>query len=246
MSRRFVSFPLSSRFTIAADAPRSARRVRMLSGTSDIRRELLDRGGSFAVATFGTKVWRATDAWPWPTIDPEALTELLGGHLPGLDIVAAAAPRQRGRHRLSLLCRHDGADVIVKIGDTGDGLENEAATLALLDRDPLPCIATPRLLASGSIESVAFVATDALGLSGQRPALDEPLRTFEDDVAQRLRALPRPANAEPDAVPIHGDLAPWNLRRTAHGLALFDWESAGWGRPGSDIDHYRRTCAGLR
>jgi thiamine kinase-like enzyme len=47
-------------------------------------------------------------------------------------------------------------------------------------------------------------------------------------------------------VPTHGDLAPWNLRRSPYGLALFDWEAAGWRPPGHDVDHYRRACAELR
>ena len=96
-----------------------------------------------------------------------------------------------------------------------------------------------------STDDVTFLATDALGLDGQRPALDEPLHRFERDLAERLAALPRPSDAPDDAVPVHGDLAPWNLRRTSRGLALFDWEAAGWGAPGSDLAYYRRTSSEL-
>jgi thiamine kinase-like enzyme len=45
---------------------------------------------------------------------------------------------------------------------------------------------------------------------------------------------------------VHGDLTPWNLRRTPRGLVLFDWESTGWGEPGSDLALYRRSCDEVR
>ena len=118
--------------------------------------------------------------------------------------------------------------------------------MALLTDRPLPGIATPKVLATGSIDvDVAFLATDALGLDRQRPAIDEPLRSFERDLAERFASLPRPAGVALDAVPVHGDLTPWNLRRTGRGLALFDWEAAGWGAAGSDLDEYRRACSEL-
>ncbi|MGB0114689.1 MAG: phosphotransferase [Ilumatobacteraceae bacterium] len=247
MSGGFVGMPFSRRCTIAAGAPRAARHVRALAGTSDLRRETLDRLGAAAVAIGGTTIWPAARAWPWPDARPDRLESALGTALPGVRILAAAAPRQLGRHRLSLLCRWHDADAIVKLGDPDDGLETEALALRLLGHDPLPGIATPGLLASGILpDGIAFLATDALGLGGQRRAIDEPLRTFEHELARRLVAMPRPAGTPDDAVPVHGDLAPWNLRRTARGLALFDWEAAGWGPPGSDLEHYRRTCNGLR
>ena len=91
-----------------------------------------------------------------------------------------------------------------------------------------------------------FLATDALGLDKQRPAIDERLGSFERDLAERLDTLPRPPGIAADAIAVHGDLAPWSLRRTGRGLALFDWEEAGWGAPGSDLAHYRHSCEKLR
>ena len=244
-------YPLSDRFLLHADEGRRGRRVRHLAGTSDRRRELLDRIGSAAVAVGGTRLLRS-GTWAWPDLPPDALAEQLRAdrtELADLSIVAAACPRQHGRARLSLLCRQGPIDVVVKLGLPDDGLENETAALRILTESPLPGIATPRVIASGRLDAggpIAYLATDALGLDGQRPAIGESLTTFESDLATRLHALPRPPGTAHDAVPLHGDLAPWNLRRTDRGLALFDWEAAGWGRAGSDIEYYRTCCAELR
>ncbi len=245
----FVRYPLASRFTLHHDGGRTARRVRMLAGTSDWRRDLLDRLGSAAVAVVGTRPWPTTTAWPWPSADPPTIEAALGELVDRITIVAAAAPRQHGRARLSLLGRVGIHDVVVKLGRPDDGIEVESAALELLTSDPLPGILTPRVIGSGRVdvgEPIAVLVTTALGIDGQRPAIDEPLRTFTADLAERLAVLPKPLDTPDEAVPVHGDLAPWNLRRTSRGLALFDWEAAGWEAPGSDLDHYRRTCAELR
>lgn len=241
------SVPLSRRFLLSDDAGRRARRVRMLAGTSDWRRNGLDTLGSIAILIAGTRPWPASAGWRWPTLDATDLERQLGSMLPGLRVDAAVMPRQADRPRLSLLCRMPGRsvdeDVVVKLATAEDGLENEALALSLLTERPLPGIATPRVLATGRLgDEITFLATDALGLDRQRPAIGERLSSFERDLADRLASLPRPPDIAPDAVPVHGDLAPWNLRRTSRGLALFDWEAAGWGRPGSDLAYYRRSC----
>jgi len=241
------SVPFSSRFIVSDHADRSARRVRMLAGTSDWRRDLLDRAGAFMILVAGTGPWPSSPGWSWPGHDAAEIERRLDTAMPGLRIEAAVTPRQPGRKRLSLLCRvadpTASRDIVVKLAQVGDGLETEAAALSLLTERPLPGIATPRVLAMGELDGdTTFLATDALGLDRQRPAIGEPLRRFERDLGDRLRELPRPADAASDAVPVHGDLAPWNLRRTSRGLALFDWEAAGWGAPGSDLAFYRRSC----
>jgi hypothetical protein len=245
----FVRYPLSKRFTMRRSAGRAARRVRLLAGAADWRRDLVDRAGSIAVSAIGTRSLPTAVPWPWPDCSPGAIEDELADALGPVTILAAAAPRQSGRQRLSLLVRRDDVDVVVKLGRPDDGLDVETDALECLTRDPLPGIATPTVLAAGSFTGsghVSYLVTSAIGLTGQRPAIDEALRTFESDLGERLASLPRPADCPPTWVPTHGDLAPWNLRRTAYGLALFDWESAAWRPPGSDLEHYRETCAGLR
>jgi len=242
------SVPLSPRLVLRAGADRSARRVRVLAGTSDWRRNVLETLGAGAVLIAGTRPWPTSIGWRWPGIDVRDIEQRLQASLPGIGIDAAAMPRQIDRARLSLLCHQARPErtIIVKLAAVDDGLEHEAMALSLLTDRPLPGIATPKVVATGLLgDGIAFLATDALGLDRQRPALDESLHSFERDLGDRLALLPRPADAPDDSVPVHGDLAPWNLRRTGRGLALFDWETAGWGAPGSDLAHYRQSCAQL-
>jgi hypothetical protein len=244
-------FPLSRRFVVVAGAGRRARRIRALGGTSDWRRHGADLLGAGVILAAGTRALPDTGGWRWPELDASAIERQLRDVLPGLRIDAAAIPRQPDRDRLSLLChmprQSSELDVVVKLTRAADGLDNEARALSLLTERPLPAIATPTVLAAGQLDGdIAFLATDAVGLDRQRPAIDEPMRSFERDLAERLGSLPRPSGTADDAVPVHGDLAPWNLRRTGRGLVLFDWEEAGWGTPGSDLEFYRRSCDELR
>ncbi len=259
-------FPASSRLLLHVGAGRTGRYVSSLAGAADWRRDLTDRAGAATVALFGSRLLAPADAWAWPGCSCAELTEALRGDLPGLRILGAATPRQDGRQRLSLLGRAMGTLTVIKLGaDRGDhadhaagSLAAEATALGLLETDPLPGIATPRVLASGllsgfssgqagaAVGDIEFVATTSVGMGTQRAAIDASLRTFSDDLAVRLAALPKSVDVAPDAVPVHGDLTPWNLRRTPRGLALFDWESVGWGAPGSDLDMYQRTCNDIR
>lgn len=193
----------------------------------------------------GSQVWPVAEEWAWPETTFAEVADGLALAIPGFRIGGVVLPRQLGRPRLSVLGIADGDDVIVKLGRPDDGVENEAAVLRLLTATPLPTIATPRVIASGHLgttEDITFLATSALGLQRQRPAIDEPLTSFGSDLERCLADLPRPDGTDDDAVPVHGDLAPWNLRRTDRGLALFDWEDAGWGLRGSDLAYYRRCC----
>lgn len=251
--------PGSPRLLLHADAGRAGRRVSSLTGASDWRRALVDRVGAGAVGLLGTRWLRPAERWAWPDCSADELTVALHNALPGLRVLGAAVPRQAGRRRLSLLARSSGTLTVIKLGaDAVDGsLPAEAAALELLRANPLPGIATPHVLASGVLrdlpagstaagETIEFVATTSVAIGSQRAAIDIPLRTFAADLAVRLAALPKDPSTPVDAVPIHGDLTPWNLRRTRRGLALFDWESAGWGRAGSDIDTYRTACDEIR
>ena len=243
------SVPLVPRLRVSADAGRRLSVLRSLTGASDWRRSLVDRAGVAMAAALGSGRLRPTDGPTWPSASADEIRDVLAVALPGFEIVGVAVPRQRGRHRLSLLGRHTGRSVVVKLGADDGTLEREAHALELLERDPLPGIATPRVLASGRAhlggETTAFVATTAIALTRQRPAVDEPLRTFESDLAARLHALPHPTSTA-GLTPVHGDLTPWNLRRTPRGLALFDWEDAGWAPPDSDLRRYRAACDEIR
>jgi hypothetical protein len=258
--------PGSRRLLVDDASGRKGRLVRTLAGTSDWLRDIVDRAGVATLIAVGAPALPNADAVEWPASGLDLVEASMRTELPGLRLIGVATPRQSGRARLSALGRMTGNLVVVKLGGADTALEREGQALDLLAADPLPGIATPAPLAAGQVkignELATYLVTTAVALRRQRAAIDEPLRTFERDLADRLATLPRNRNEsarkeadrkEPDGdrsgaelVPVHGDLTPWNLRQTTRGLALFDWESTSWGPPGSDLAHYRTACDEVR
>lgn len=249
--QRWRTVPGSSRMLVHPDSRRGALQLRALGGASDWRRQTVDRLGFGTLALVGAARLSTAPPLAWPDLSHDELTSALREALPGFRLLGAVIPRQRGRARMSLLGRMTGNVVVVKLGAHDERLDRERLALDLLATSPLPGIATPAPIAAGDFDAagqtITYLATTAVAIRRQGPAIDAPLRTFERDLAGRLADLPKPAgHDDSSAVPIHGDLTPWNLRRTSHGLALFDWEEAGWGAPGSDLDFYRRASAEVR
>ena len=104
----------------------------------------------------------------------------------------------------------------------------------------------PQPLAAGSTGPWHYLASAPLppGLHG--PARRPPLADILADIDTALGSLPRSSETPAHWRPMHGDFAPWNLRTLAGGgLALIDWEAAGWGPPGADRVFYEATSAAL-
>jgi Phosphotransferase enzyme family len=248
--------PGSRRLLVDACSGRTSRLVRTLAGTSDWRRDVVDQAGVAALLAVGTARLPSARPIEWPRAGIDQVEADLRTELPGLRLIGVATPRQSGRERISAVGRMTGNLVVVKLAGRDTTLEREGTVLDLLAANPLPGIATPMPLAAGQLvvgtDVATYLVTTAVALRHQRAAIDQPLRTFEADLAERLSSLPLSDTQSTDAghsgdlVPIHGDLTPWNLRRTTRGLALFDWESAGWGEAGSDLAHYRVACDQVR
>lgn len=246
--------PFAPRLCVEPESLRSAVSLTAQTGATDWRRRLADRVGTLWIAALGAHNLLPHDGIEWPSTGFAELGRRLRDELPTLRLIGAVLPRQAGRTRVSMLGRMTGNLVVVKVGAVDEGIEDEAFVLERLAEQPLPGIATPIPLARGRLTvahhgaalEVAYLVTFGLAVRWQRPAMDAPLRTFEADLATRLHDLPRPPGTPDHHVPIHGDVAPYNLRRTPRGLALFDWEGAGWGPPGSDVRMYQARCELIR
>jgi aminoglycoside phosphotransferase (APT) family kinase protein len=115
-------------------------------------------------------------------------------------------------------------------------LQNEARVLEQL-RGPLVQGAglswtVPELVLSDVVDGWRVVVTKAIPSCkpGRGPSLDEVVVIVNDLVSGHAGGLPI----------VHGDLAPWNLRRGPDGrLVVLDWESAEFDhRPLWDLTHF--------
>lgn len=158
----------------------------------------------------------------------DALVEMAGLD-PSVGMAAMASP---GRSRVVVgLAGPTELLAVAKVGCLDDaGLRQEAAMLGELQAAPtqLPQLRTPMLRFAGEVEGHFVVMTDAVVHIGAPVGRSE--------IGPVLGAL---AEVGRDGL-THGDLAPWNLVRSADGhIVVLDFEHATWGvDPGFDLCHF--------
>jgi hypothetical protein len=99
-------------------------------------------------------------------------------------------------------------------------------------------VSWPLRLAALELDGMGVEVTTATPPGLHRPVhlgLDALLLLCEE-VARALSSGRRPEGVPRGWLPMHGDIAHWNLRRYPNGeVMLLDWESADWGPPHADL-----------
>lgn len=147
-----------------------------------------------------------------------------------------------------LVFQHDRPVAFVKVqrGDPrGDTTWNALSAMAA---NPLRDCEVPLPLARGEFEGWTWMASSAIPGRPHRLAHRPPIQRIAADISDRLRTALDPTDDVPAHwEPMHGDLAPWNLRRVGlRGLWLLDWDDCGWGPPGADAVYYEATSSVVR
>jgi len=183
----------------------------------------------------------ATSVW-------QALEAQWSASLPGYDGMAVYERPQARRTGFGvLLLQHDRAVAFVKVIRGNQGGEATWRALQVLARDPVRDCQVPRPLARGGDDDWSWMATSPIPWYPHRPARQPPIARIAADVGERLRRVFEPAEVPDHWQPMHGDLAPWNLRRVGpRSLWLLDWDDAGWGPPGADAAYYAATISLVR
>ncbi len=168
--------------------------------------------------------------------------------LPEWQAAAVIARRQVSRAGFSvLLVGHRGGPVaFVRVREGGsDRLAAERHVLHALAATVQPAFVSPKPIAAGTHDGWAWLAISPLPPWPHRPSRRAPVDRIVTCIHQVLApVLPRsgtPAHWRP----MHGDLAPWNLRERGSRLLLLDWEDAAWGPPDADAVYYAATVAAL-
>jgi hypothetical protein len=186
-----------------------------------------------------------------PPVGPDEWRALEGRwrtHVGPYDTIAVYEQPQATREGCALLPIRDGRAVaFIKLRTTGeDGLSREGRALTLVAGSSVDTFWTPEHIASGSSETVDWLAMSPLPRGRHRPARQPPLPDLIADVQGALAGVPRPRDVPATWRPMHGDLTPWNLRVARDGrLLLIDWEDAGWGPPGADATYFWAAAAAL-
>lgn len=175
--------------------------------------------------------------------------ELSEQALAPFEMLAIRLPAQAERKRLVVLGRQRGATLVVKIGAADGRLDTEYEILQRLVRDPIPLVRTPSVVSGGSLslggELSSFVACRLTRPAHSKAAFSAPFDTIERGI-EKIVGTTAPPEVPDHWRPAHGDLAPWNLRRSSYGLVLFDWEHCDWAPPLADRVYFNACCAALR
>lgn len=249
-AERFIRFPPGQGNVFVPVSPRRDT-LTGLSLYAGCRRHVLvaQRLTSLAVAVGGSAVlpggrldWQA----PMPAEQWADLLDTWRRQLGNFERFALIVRRQRSRSGFALLLLRAGEPVaFVKVREDAAPLLREERALALLRDRPVPLVNVPTPVATGTSGDLTWLATSPMTARPHRPEPHAPVAALIAQVQDRLAALPRPPGVPAHWEPMHGDLAPWNLRRAADRRWLLDWEDAGYGPPGADALYYRLTCASV-
>jgi hypothetical protein len=247
----FVTVPgTAARVFVASRAGGHARAVFTLTGAAAPARVLEHAVLAAGMRAGGVRALPRTPALPvWPACDATTLEGSLRQVVRGFALLGAVAPRQPDRQRLLVFGTARGSTVVAKVSVDAPAVDREALVVDRLSQEPIPAIATARLLEHGHLD-VAGTAAHAVvteHVAGpQRPTWSAPpLALFARHLAERLGDLDRPVGTPAHWLPNHLDLSPWNLRRTQRGLALFDWEWSTFAPPETDRAYFETCVAAM-
>jgi hypothetical protein len=141
---------------------------------------------------------------------------------------AAMYAREPDRWLFALM-ESDARGVVVKLGRLDDdGMRHEIETMTALAGVDVP-FRSAKVRWSGEIDGRLVLVTEIITRDGGRG---------EAGLEEALSASCALAKT-PLGFVVHGDLAPWNIVKTADGLALVDWEASRFEEdPLFDLTHY--------
>jgi hypothetical protein len=172
---------------------------------------------------------------PRGTAPPRAVRRMLAPHVPARGTFAVARATHPGRFVALILDERGTRRAVAKLAMDAEGARALRAEAAALRRigpllpDPLTA---PEVLHA---EPGVLLLEHMDWMPRREPwVLDEALA----DALGRLFASGTRDGRDGPEGPAHGDVAPWNVLRTARGWALVDWESAGDAPAFHDVCHH--------
>jgi hypothetical protein len=148
------------------------------------------------------------------------------------DEVAAYVPAQVERSGFCLLLLREGRPV--GFTKTRPGWDPTEEISVISGAAGATTYWTPKVIGSHSTGGWTSLGLEPLSGRVHSPRLRSPLLAITEEISERLAGVVEGRPRQPGWVPMHGDLAPWNLRQSGPLAVVFDWEHAGYGPPGAD------------
>lgn len=171
--------------------------------------------------------WRQTIPGP---VDGLAIYQRPQSNRVGLTVMVCA-----GRRSLLVRIRQDPAEL---------ALERRISEAAA--RRPPRTFGVPAFSGAGQVDGWHWTAYQVMSRRPHRPGTQPPAGLTEEITTLVESVIERPAGTPAHWRGAHGDLTPWNFRRSHLGTWLIDWEDAGWLPPGADEVYFKATAAATR
>ncbi|MGI8760341.1 MAG: phosphotransferase [Jatrophihabitantaceae bacterium] len=202
-----------------------------------------------ARASGGRALLGARETWtpPMPRAEFAALWEQWC-HLAGetVDGLAFYQRLQASRAALTVLLCAGNRSMLIRVRRDAASLRLEREISEAARAARTRTFHVPVLAGSGQAGPWSWTAYAAFA---QRP--HAPARTAGRELTDEITELVESVLSRPVGVPAHwrgshGDLTPWNLRRSAGTTWLIDWEDTCWAPPGADQVYFTTVRAALR
>lgn len=248
-SVRYVRFPPKWRLVLVPDSPRSATALGVTLYTAVKPGPLAAQRVLWAAALLagGRALPGRREDWqpPLPAQVFAAVQEqvrvVIGRPADGWAVYERMQP-ERSVGLTALACA--GPDsVLVRVRPSADELDTERAISAAATDGTFR---VPRVVGSGAVGGWHWIGYQAIATRPHAPLRRVPGELYTEITTLVESALDRPAGVPAHWRGCHGDVTPWNLRRSSTGTWLIDWEDAGWAPPGSDQVYLAAVTATLR
>lgn len=249
-----VAFPPRWRTVLLATEPRHVFREGMSLYSANRRAPLLAQQALWAMsAVFGRRVVPGeASIWTRPMGDGlfgelwAAWSELAGRSIDGFAVYQRA---QADRDGVAMLLSAGESSMFVRAHPEPSPFAFEQRVSEFAASAGISSFRVPAVLGSGSIGGWAWLAFEPLSLRPHAPARPRPYQLDEigADATRIVEAVvPRPADVPEHWRGAHGDLTPWNLRRSGSTTWLIDWEDAGYAPPSADRVYFSVVQEALR
>jgi hypothetical protein len=249
---RHIRFPPKWRLVLVPEAPRTATALGVTLYTASKPAPLAAQRVLWAGArVFGGRALPGRREQWQPALSEQAFAELRTqlqaaiGRAPD-GFASYESPQREPTTGLTLLACAGPDSLLVRVRPTTTELALERDLSEHAANHPARTFRVPRVAGSGAVDGWHWIGYHAIATRPHAPVRRAPAALY-DEISTLVEAVATRPRGTPDHWRgAHGDLTPWNLRRSNTGTWLIDWEDARWAPPGTDEVYFAAIIAATR